>query len=183
MTPARIAIWALSISAAVLIILIVGHSGSDAFEGKVFATAALFVLFSLFSLGGLLLIERQPHLAFFGAMAVGFSIAAYFVVLDTFFSSGVSGSQHSVETLAIITLAVNQASMLFAFRRDDDTPLVNAVAFGSLITLTLLAVLAIVDISNPGQDISPKLYAVLAVLYLLTALLPPCLRWAETEEI
>ncbi len=79
----------------------------------------------------------------------------------------------------IIVFVVGQASMLLAFRRDEDSPLVNAVLAGSLIVLALLVVLSIIAIS--GTDIGPKVYATLAVLYLLGALLPPCLRWEETE--
>jgi len=182
MIPARIAIWALSIGAAVLVILILSQAGPDGFEGKVFASAALFVLFSLFSLAGALLVERQPPLAFFGALTIGLSVATYFVVFDAFLSNGVYPNHVSVGTLLIVTLAASQASMLLAFRRDDDTPLVDVVVFGSLGTLALVAVLLVIEISNPGTDVGAKVYATLAVIYLLTALLPPCLRWAELEE-
>lgn len=69
--------------------------------------------------------------------------------------------------------------MLLAFRRDEDSPLINAVLAGSLIVLALLVVLAIISIS--GGEIGNTAYATLAVLYLLGALLPPCLRWDEVE--
>lgn len=174
---ARIAIWALSLGAAILIALILG--GSEDLQGKVGEAAILFVLFSLNSLSGFLLIERRPELTHFGALAIGLSIAAYFVVLDSFFSSGLS-AHNSVWLLAIITFVIGQASMLLAFRRDEDSPLVNAVLTGSLIVLALLVVLSIIAIS--GTDIGPKVYATLAVLYLLGALLPPCLRWEDAEQ-
>jgi hypothetical protein len=176
---ARIAIWALSLGAAVLIVLILG--GSEDVQGKVSEAALLFVLFSLNSLPGLLLIERRAELTVVGALSIGFSVAAYFVVLDSFFAHGLPPASNSVWFLLVIAIAAGQASMLLAFRRDEDSPLTSAVLGGSLAVLALLVVLAIIAIS--GTEIGSKAYASLAVLYLLSALLPPCLRWAETEEV
>lgn len=179
MTPARIAIWALSLGAAVLIVLVLG--GSEDAQAKVGEATLLFVLFSLNSLPGFLLIERRPELTAFGALAIGLSVAAYFVLLDSLFAHGLfwSSGSYSIYLLVTITLVVSQASMLLAFRRDEDSPLINAVLAGSLIVLALLVVLTIVAIA--GAAIGTKVYASLAVLYLLSALLPPCLRWEETE--
>jgi hypothetical protein len=176
---ARIAVWGLSLGAVIVIALILG--GSDDLQGKVGEAALLFVLFSLNSLSGLILIERRPELTLLGASGIGFSVAAYFVVLDAFFSHGFFPGENSVWILVIIAFVVGQASMLLAFRRDEDSPLVNAVLAGALIVLALLVVLAIIAIS--GAEIGPKVYAILAVLYLLGALLPPCLRWDEAEQI
>src|ERR1700729_3054641 len=126
MSAARIVIWALGIGAVVLLVLI-GNAGSDDLEGKVFAAAILFVLFSLSSLAGFLLIDRQPQLAFFGGMTIGLSVAAYFVPLDAFLSgSGFSSSHTSVGVLMVVVLAASQTSMLLSFKREDDSPLVSA---------------------------------------------------------
>lgn len=182
MPLARLVIWALGIGALILLLLI-GNAGSHDLEAKVFAAALLFVLFSFFSLAGVLLIERQPQLTFLGAMTIGLSVAAFFVILDAVLSNDGFSSRHvSVGVLVVIVLVASQASMLLSFRRDDDSPLVNTTVLGSIAVLTLLAVLGIIDLANPGSDIGPKTYSSLAVLYLLGALLPPCLRWAETEE-
>lgn len=182
-SPARIAIWLLSIGAAVLLILILGDSGpGHDFDGKVTEAVVLFAFFSLFSLGGFLLIERQPDLAFFGAMSIGLALAAYIVVLDAVLSGDLSSRHTSTVGLALTAIAAGQASMLLAFRREDDSPLVNAAVLGSLLTLALLVILTIVEISHPGHDIGQKTFAILAVLYLFGALLPPCLRWSEAEE-
>ncbi len=181
---ARIAVWGLSLGAAILIILILGHSSTNEdVNSKVFAAVILFVLFSLSSLAGLRLIERQPHLTVFGGMTIGLSVAAYLVSLDAFFSDGPFSTGHvSVLALAILALTAGQASMLLSFRRDDDSPVVDAAVLGSIAALALLVILVIVEISSPGTDIGRKTFAVLSVLYLLGVLLPPCLRWAETEE-
>jgi hypothetical protein len=177
MNPARIAIWALSIGAVVLIVLILG--GSEATQQKVGWATLLFVIFSLNSLPGLMLIQRRPELAPFGAMAMALSVAAYFVFLDSFFSRDWFELHTSVGILLLLTIVAGQASMLLAFGRDEDSPLVNAVLAGSLIVLGLVVVLGIVSIT--GTEIGGKVYGSLAVLYLLSALLPPCLRWEETE--
>jgi hypothetical protein len=179
---ARLAIWVLSAGATLLVLLILGHTGSHDFEAKVFAAMLLFVLFSFISLAGFLLIERQPDLAFFGAVAVGLAVTTFVVAFEAILANGLSINHVSIGNLLIITLAAGQASMLLAFRRDDDSPLVNATVLGSLLMLALLAVLAVVDISSPGSDVGAKTYTIVAVLYLLGALLPPCLRWAEAEE-
>ncbi len=178
---ARIAIWALCIGAAVLIVLILG--GSEDAQAKVGEATLLFVLFSLNSLSGFLLIERRPELTVLGALSIGLSVAAYFVILDSLFAHGLlrtGGGSHSIWLLVVIALIISQASMLLAFRRDEDSPLINAVLAGSLIALALLVVLTIIAISGTG--IGTKVYATLAVLYLLGALLPPFLRWEEAEQ-
>jgi hypothetical protein len=177
MTPARIAIWALSIGAAVLILLILG--GSEATQQKVGWTTLLFAIFSLNSLPGFLLIQRRPELALIGATALGLSVAAYFVLLGSIFSHGWFEVHTSVGILLLLAVVAGQASMLLAFGRDEDSPLVNAALGGSLIVLALLVVLGIVSIT--GTKIGDKVYGTLAVLYLLSVLLPPCLRWEETE--
>lgn len=181
---ARIAVWGLSLGAAILIILILGHSSTNEdVNSKVFAGIILFVLFSLSGLAGLRLIEHQPRLTAFGGMTIGLSVAAYLVALDAFFSAGPFATGHvSVLALAIVALTAGQASMLLSFRRDDDTPLVDAAVLGSIVALVLLVVLVIVEISSPGTDVGRKTFAVLSVLYLLGVLLPPCLRWTEAEE-
>jgi hypothetical protein len=177
MNPARIAIWALSIGAVVLILLILG--GSEGTQEKVGWATLLFVIFSLNSLPGLLLIQRRPELILFGATALALSVAAYFVLLVSFFSHGWFELHNSVGILLVLTVVAGQASMLLAFGRDEDSPLVNAVLAGSMLVLALVVVLAIVSIT--GNKIGDKVYGTLAVLYLLCALLPPCLRWEETE--
>jgi hypothetical protein len=87
-----------------------------------------------------------------------------------------------VWTLAIVAVAASQASMLLSFRLGDDSRRVDAAVLGSMIALALLAALAIVEISGPGTEIGRRTWAAVAVLYLLGALLPPCLRLAEAES-
>jgi hypothetical protein len=181
---ARIAVWGLSLGATVLIVLILG--GSEDVQAKVGEASLLFVLFSINSLGGFLLIERRPELTLLGAATIGFSLAAYFVILDSIFSHGListgetGSSSDAVWLLLVITLLTSQASMLLAFRRDEDSPLVNLALSVGLIALALLTALAI--LAAAGTNVGSKVYAVLAVLYLLGALLPPCLRWEEAER-
>jgi uncharacterized membrane protein len=184
-TLGRIAVAALGLGAAVLVITILSHSDSNEdVNSKVFAAVILFVLFSLSSLPGFRLIERQPQLTGFGALTIGLSAAAYFVALEAFLSNGpfVFVGHVAVWTLAIVALAASQASMLLSFRRGDDSRRIDAVLLGSIIALALLAVLAIVEISEPGTEIGRRTWAVVSVLYLLGALLPPCLRLAEAEK-
>jgi hypothetical protein len=179
MTPARIAIWGLSVGAVVLILLILG--GSEGAQQKVGWATFLFVIFSLNSLPSLLLIQRRPELSFFGGTTLALSIAAYFVLLDSLFSHGWFGVHTSVGTLLLLAIVAGQAAMLLAFGRDEDSPLVRAVLAGALVVLAAAAVLGIASIA--GAEIGDKVYGTLAVLYLFTALLPPCLRWAEAEEV
>lgn len=179
MTPARIAIWALSIGAVVLIFLILG--GSEATRQKVGWATLLFVIFSLNSLPGFLLIQRRPELTLFGATTLALSVAAYFVLLESFFSHGWFEVHTAVGILLLLAIVAGQSSMLLAFGRDEDSPLVTAVLAGSLIVLALVVILGIVSIT--GTEIGDKVYGTLAVLYLLSALLAPCLRWEETEAV
>jgi hypothetical protein len=175
---ARIAVWALSLGAIVLIALILG--GSEGAQQKVGWATLLFLIFSLNSLPGLLLVRRRPELTPFGATALALSVATYFVVLDSFISHGWFEMHTAVGILLLLAIVAGQASMLLAFGRAEDSPLVNAVLAGSLAVLALVVVLGIVSIT--GTHVGDKVYAILAVLYLLGALLPPCLRWEETEQ-
>jgi len=185
-TLGRIAVAVLCLGAAILIIAILRHSDSNEdVNSKVFAAAILFVFFSLSSIPGFRLIERQPQLTAFGGLTIGLSVAAYFVGLESFLSNGpfVFATGHvAVWKLALVAVAASQASMLLSFKRDDDSRLVDMAVLGSMIALTLLAVLTIVEISEPGTDIGRRTWAAVSVFYLLGALLPPCLRLAEAEE-
>jgi hypothetical protein len=185
-TLGRIAVAALGLGAAVLIVKILGHSDSNEdVNSKVFAAVILFVLFSLSSLPGFRLIERQPQLTGLGGLTIGLSVAAYFVALEAFLSNGpfaFVGGHSAVWTLAIVAVATSQASMLLSFRRDDDSRRIDAVLLGSMLVLALLAALVIVEISEPGTEIGRRTWAVVSVLYLLAALLPPFLRLIEAEE-
>jgi hypothetical protein len=177
MTLARGAIWTLSIGAVVLILLILG--GSHGAQEKVGWATLLFLVFSLNSLPGVLLIQRRPEMVLFGATALLLSVAAYFVLLGSLFSHGWFEVHTSVGILLLLAVIAGQASMLLAFGRDEDSPLVNAALAGSLAVLGLLVVLGIFSIT--GTRIGDRVYGTLAVLYLLGALLPPCLRWEEAE--
>jgi hypothetical protein len=181
---ARIAAWGLSLGAAILIVLILG--GSEDVQAKVGEASLLFLLLSINSLAGFLLIKRRPELTLLGGATIGLSVAAYFVTLDNIFSHGListsetGSSGEAAGLLFVITLLTGQASMLLAFRRDEDSPLVNLALSVGLIALALVTALAILGAA--GTDVGSEVFAVLAVLYLLGALLPPCLRWAEFEE-
>ncbi len=179
---ARTAIAVLGLVAAVLILAILGGSDAGRLSAKVIVTVVLFALFSLCALAGLFLAERRPHLSPFGLLTAILAAAAFLVVLQAYLSGGFEGRHLAKEILVIVTLAAGQASMLLAFQRDDDSPSVRAVLLGSLVALALFCTLAAVEISGPGRDVSYKLFAVVGVLYLLGALLPPLLRRAEVDR-
>ncbi len=185
-TLGRAAVAVLGVGAAVLIVIVLGHSATNEdVNSKVFAAVLLFVIFSLSSLPGFRLIDRQPHLTGLGALTIGLSVAAYLVALEAFLSNGpfaFVGGHTAVFSLAIVALATSQASMLLSFKRDDDGPMVNATVLGSMIALALLAALAVVEISEPGTDIGRRTWGVVSILYLLGALLPPFLRLIEAES-
>jgi hypothetical protein len=176
---ARIAVAVLCLAAAVLIVLILGSS-SDDLSGKAIMALLLFAPFSLCALAGFLLVERQPDLAALGMATIGLAVAAYFVVLDSFWSGGGFGGQRvAVETLAICTIAAGQISMLLSFRHGEDGPTVNGALFGSIAALVLLVALAVIEIADSGADIGPKPFGIVSVLYLLGVLLVPLLRRVE----
>jgi len=182
-TLARVVVAVLMLGAAILIITILRHSDSNEdVNSKVFAALILFVFFSLSALPGFFLIKRRPRLTGLGVLTIGLSAAAYFVALDTFISHSVFvGGDAAVWKLAIIAVVASQASMLLSFRDDSDTRRIDAVVLGSMLALALLAVLVIIEISEPGTEIGRKTWAVISVLYLFGALLPPFLRLAEAE--
>lgn len=179
---ARMATAVLSIGAIILIISILGVSEDDALNGKALWAVVSFVPFSLTALAGFRLIERRPELALLGLLTILLAVAAYFVALEVIWSNGIFERQVSRETLLILVLAVGQASMLLSFGRDDDSPLVRGALLGTLSALGLLSVLAIVEISDPGQDVDSRLLAILSVLYLFGILLQPLLRHAELDD-
>jgi len=171
----------LCLAAAVLIVLILGSS-SDDLSGKAVAAVILLAPFSLCALAGFFLVQRQPRLAVLGMATIGLAATTFFVVLDLFWSGGFSGRNVSAETLAILTVASGQTSLLLSLRRDEDGPMVNGALFGSVVALALLVALAVIEISDSGADIGPKPFGILSVLYLLGILLAPLLRKAETLE-
>ena len=53
---------------------------------------------------------------------------------------------------------------------------------GRVLSIVVLTILAIVEISKPGQDVGIKPMAVFAILYVLCAALIPLLRRADLEQ-
>lgn len=181
-STARIGATLLCVAAAVLIVSILSGSDFDGITRKVLSAVAVFPVLILCAVAGLRLMERRPGLSVVGLLTIAIAAVAYLAFLDSYWRDGLVGRHETVAILVILALASAQVSIVLSFGRDDDGPLASAAVYGSLAGLGLLSVLAMIEVTDPGGDVSSKAMAIAAIVYVLGVILTPLLRRAEFEE-
>ena len=180
---ARLTAAAVAVAALIFVVAILGSAEGDNVNERAILLLVAFVPFSLCGLAGLRLIERRPQLAIAGVITIGLAAIAFAMVVDRIWSFEVYRRPESPEVVALFALAAGQAAMLLSFERDDDTLLVRGVRYGAVAALAVAAVVAAIEISNPGRDVGIRPIAAAAVLYLLGVVLPPLLRRADLTDV
>ncbi len=170
----KFGIGLLCAAAFVLILIILSGSELDDTSGKAIGTAVAVAFLSLTAVAGSHLTFRQPQLSLFGYLTVGVSGLALLVTVAAIWSGFESDNWKPAIYCLIVAFACGHTSVLLAGPESDDT--VRLVRIGTLAALWLLVVMAIVEISSPGNDVDPQGFGVLAVLYALGTVVLPLLR-------
>lgn len=173
----RLMIAVLCGAALLLIVLILNGSELDETSGRALAMAIAVAFFSLTAVAGTSLANRRPDVSALGYLTAIVSAAALLAVFATIWSDDFQDHNWRVTVdLTLVALAGGHASMLLGSARPEDSDTVRLVRTGVLITVGVLLLMAIAEISSPGEDLGWEAFGVLAVLYLLGTLVLPLLR-------
>jgi Na+-transporting NADH:ubiquinone oxidoreductase subunit NqrB len=185
---ARILIAVLCVAALVAIAVILGTSAptSDrANVSKALATAIAFAFFSLTGAAGISLGRRGSELAYYplGYLTVLLSLLALGEAIAAIWAKEpLNGGWRTAAETGLVAFCAGNVSLLLGSARPADSPPIRWTAIGAALAATVLTVLALIEISAPGPDVSKRLMAVLAILYVLGAVLLPLLRWEAAQD-
>jgi hypothetical protein len=166
-------------------------SDIDRHTAQIGYTAVAVVLFTALGSAGVALAHWQPRFALFGAASATLSLLAAGATVVSVWSEnsyslfgfgfgGTSGTVGAVTVLLAITSAA--ACVLLATVRPGEEAgarLVRIAAVGALALFDALVVIAILD---DGIDIGPRVYAIVATVYVFGAAILLVLRLLPARE-
>lgn len=153
-------------------------------------TASAVLLFTIFGSAGVALAHWQPRFALFGVATATLSLLACGAIVvsiwsgePSFFWFGFAATSGTVSAITdLLAVTSSAACVLLATVRpgeDSGTHLVRIAGIGALALFVALVVLAIVvDSVNLG----PRVYALIATVYVVAALVLLVLRLLPTRE-
>lgn len=170
----------------IAIVLVMSSSESGRTPARLLLIALAAAFYSLTAAAGLRLAGRGPELRahLFGYLTVIVTLVAFGEAVAGFWSREwlFEDSWRTAVQTGLVALAAANVSLLLASQRPKDGGEVHAARLGSVLAVTVLCVLVLIEISEPGHDVSIKPMAVCAVVYVLGALLIPLLREAKITE-
>jgi hypothetical protein len=178
-----IAAVALCVAAALGIVEVLGGSNVESTVGRLVYSAIALAVFSLVALPGVVLTVRRPALAWFGYLTAAIAALAFVAVVVTLWEEDFSlfGSGGELPAIGIaLSLASGQISLLLAWQRQPGAG--RWIAYAAGLAIGLLALLAVVLIVADSAEISPRVFGVLAILYLLAMALLPLAALAERAD-
>jgi peptidoglycan/LPS O-acetylase OafA/YrhL len=178
-----IAAVALCVAAALGIVEVLGGSNVELTAARLIYTVIPLALFGLVALAGIVLAVRRPALAWFGYLTAVIAALALVAVTVSVWEGdfGLFGSGGELPAIgAALALASGQISMLLAWRRRPGAG--RWIAYAAGLAIGLLALLAVVLIVADSAEISPRVFGVLAILYLLAMALLPLAALAERTD-
>jgi hypothetical protein len=177
---------------AALLFIVIALTGSDIDNAasQVGGIALEMLLFTVFGFAGIALAYWEPRFSLLGtgtaALALlGFGATAV-LTWDSgsfLFGLGVGGDAATVagitDLLAIATAAICVLVATVQDGEDGGTRLVRFAAIGSLVLLVALAILQILD---DNVDIGPRVYAILATVYVAATAVLLILRLLPLDQ-
>jgi len=169
------------IAIAGISLVVTGEEGDSAVARVIFAAIGLTV-FSLVGLAGVTLTVRRPPLRWFGYLTVVAGLVAFSLFTwKTWEAVFFFGQDWELPAAAAaVALACGQVSLMLAWVRDNGP--VTLVALGASLMITLIGVLVVLSIAFDGFRVDARVYAVLAILYLLGIALLPLLTLGGGDQ-
>lgn len=178
-TPAKLLIGALCAAAAVLVAVILSGSRFDNDSARAVGMAVAVAGFTLTGAAGLGLARKRPGLALIGVLTAVLSLAAFLAVSALLWGDLGGGPDARVAGATIIlALAGGHLSVLLASSQAADPEGLRLLRGGVVVCLGALALMAIVELAEHGEQLDWRLIGVVAVLYVLGTLLLPVVRHA-----
>jgi hypothetical protein len=178
------------VAAVVFILIELTGSDIDKQASQTLGIALAMVLFTVFGSTGVALAYWQPRFALFGAVTATLSVlAGGATIVSTWdsgpflFGFGFNGTSGTIGGITdLLAIFASAACVLLATVRpgeDGGTRLVRVAAVGALTLFVALAILAIVDHS---VDISGRVYAIIATVYVVATAVLLVLRLLPVRE-
>ena len=160
-------VGALSLTAAVAVVVLLA-GGFDDTSWRILATTSALSFFGLLGVPGGMLLERGGAVALARASAALTLVTFVLTLLVVWrhWSEGVGKTWGVLLTLAV---AAAQAAAVEARRRDTDTPVIAGLVAGSMVTGSVLAALGVVAILTEIDD--HAFYRVLGAIAVVDVLL------------
>ena len=176
----RALIGGLCVAAAVAIFALLGGEFGDT-HARVIGTAFGFSVFAAFAgAGDALRSSREAGHAAVGTATFGISVAAFVLLLIPVWGAEDEEVAWQVwGVAAVLSLCGSHASLVLRGTRPDDTPRIRVLVTLSIacaVTVTVFAVLAIVELFDDVDEGWGRAAAVVLVILLLTTALPPLMR-------
>jgi hypothetical protein len=170
---------ALCVAAALGVAEVLGGSNAERTVAQLVYTVIPLAGFSLVALAGILLAVRRPALAWFGYVtAVIAALAFVAVTVSVWENFGFFRSDWELPAIGIVlAVASGQISLLLAWQRQAG--IARWIAYAAGLAIAVQALLAVVLAVADDAKISPKVFGVLAILYLLAMALLPLAVLAE----
>jgi peptidoglycan/LPS O-acetylase OafA/YrhL len=171
----RALITVLCVAALLAIIVIANGSELDETSARLVGTAAALAFFSLTGVAGSNLAQRRPEVGAFGYLTALLSLTAL-VVTTTAIWEWWESDWEPAGIAIVLAVASGHVSILLASARDQDQDTVRLARYGVLLAIAVLTLMAVIEISADGEDVSPQAFGIVTVLYLLGVLLLPLVR-------
>jgi hypothetical protein len=162
----------------------------DGVVGQTVGTAYALAVFTVLGAAGAALARTRPRFALLGVTTVMLSLLSFGALVVSIwkagsFSVGVGGSESSAKVMEITVLlavmtAASSAVLLMTRPGEGGTVLLVAlVGVGALALILVLAILAIVDSSI---EVSGRVFAIIATIYVLSGVLLFLLRLLPSDR-
>jgi len=174
-----------------LVFVLIELTGSDVdrHAAQTLSVALAVVLFTAFGSVGIALAHWQRRFALFGTvtatlslLALGATVVSVWNGGPSLFGFGFNGTSGTVGGITdLLAIASSATCVLFATVRpgeDVGTRLVRVVAIGALALFVGLTIVAIVD----SLDISSRVYAIIATIYVVATVVLIALRLLPIGE-
>jgi hypothetical protein len=164
-------------------------SDIDTEAAKTLGTALAAILFTIFGSAGFALARWQPRFAPFGAVTATLALLAGGATVVSIWGEGfflfgygfyaTSGKVGGITDL--LAIAASASCVLLATVRPDEGNRIRLVRLVTLGALALFIALVVATIVDPDIDIGPRVYAILATVYVVATAVLLALRLLPVE--
>jgi catechol 2,3-dioxygenase-like lactoylglutathione lyase family enzyme len=180
--PAKLFVGILCAVALVLIVTILSGSRLDRDGARAVGMAVALAGFSLTGSAGLRLAGKRPEMGLIGILALVLSVAGFLAVSALLWGDLDGGPDARVAgVIIVLALAAGHLSVLLASARPGDSEGLRLLRGGVVVCLGALTLMAVVELTEHGEELDWRLAGVIAVLYVLGSVLLPVVKHASPD--
>ncbi len=180
---ARLLIGILCVLALILILAILSDSRLNQDGARAVGMAVATAAFSLTGTASISLARRRPELAAIGYVSAVLSLAGFLAVSALLWGDQDGGTDARVAGVTIVlALGGGHLSVLLGSARPTDPEGVRLLRATVIVCLAALCLMAVIELTEHGEQVDWRLMGVIAVLYVLGSILLPVVRKAASED-